>query len=299
MKHKGYLLILGTAFISGFSIFINKFGVSVSDPYLFAFLKNFLVAIFLSAILFIYWDWAKFKNLKICQWLNLMLIGLVGGSVPFLIFFKGLSMATASGASFIQKTMFIWVFVLAGVFLKEKITRRYVFIGLTVMAANIILLRLSDVKLDKGSLLVLMATFLWAVENTLSKYVIKEISPRIVMWSRMFFGSIFIFAYLFFTQQASGIAKINLEQTGWILITSVLLLGYVATWYNGLKYIKVSEAAIILMLGSPITTMLTAIFSRPATFREYLASGLIILGVLGILGADKFIKQAKGIYVWS
>lgn len=299
MKYKGYFLILGTAFISGFSVFINKFAVAATNPYIFAFLKNSLVAIFLSTILFIYWDWAKFKDLKPIQWLKLMLIGLIGGSVPFLLFFKGLSLTTASGASFIQKTMFIWIFILAGIFLKEKITKKYIFASLTIMAANIMLLKLSDIRFDSGSFLVLTATFLWAIENTLSKYVIKEISPRIVMWARMFFGSIFIFIYLFFTQQALEIAKISPEQTGWILITSVLLLGYIATWYSGLKYIKVSEAAIILMLGSPITTILASIFSKPAALKEYLASGLIILGVLGILGAGKFIKQAKRIYVRS
>lgn len=51
IKNKGYFLVLGTAFISGFSIFINKFGVSVINPYIFTFLKNAVVALILCAII--------------------------------------------------------------------------------------------------------------------------------------------------------------------------------------------------------------------------------------------------------
>ncbi len=297
MKQKGYLLILATALISGVSIFINKYSVSVFNPYVFTFLKNALVAVFLSAFLFVFWDFSSFKSLKKKHWLVLLVIGLIGGGIPFLLFFKGLSLTSAAGASFIQKTMFVWIFILAGAFLKEKITKKFVLAGFLLMAGNLALLRISDFNFDKGSFLVLAATILWAAENVMSKYVLKEISPRIVMWARMFFGSIFIFVFLFFTQQASIVIKVNPEQIGWILITGVILLGYVVTWYSGLKHIKVTEAAIILMLGSPVTTMLSTIFSKPATLKEYLAVFLIIAGVATAIGVKKIVASAKQIYV--
>ncbi len=297
MKYKGYLLVFATAVISGVSIFINKYSVLVFNPYIFTFLKNTLVAIFLSAILFVFWDWSSFKNLKKKQWLVLLAIGLVGGGIPFLLFFKGLSITSAAGASFIQKTMFIWIFILAGIFLKEKIIRKYIIAGFTIVSANLLLLKISDISFDKGSLLVLIATLLWAVENTISKHALGEISPRIVMWARMFFGAVFLFSFLLFTHQASVITKIDSGQLGWVLVTGIILLGYVITWYNGLKYIKVSEAAIILMLGSPITTMLSTIFVKPATIKEYLAIFLIISGVLAAVGTKKIVGGFKKIYV--
>lgn len=297
MKHKGYLLVLTTALISGVAIFINKYSVSVFNPYIFTFLKNTLVAVFLSAILLVFWDFSFFKKLKKKYWLILPAIGLVGGGVPFLLFFKGLSLTSAAGASFIQKTMFVWIFILAGAFLKEKITRKFIFAGFLLMAGNLTLLKISDINFDKGSLLILVATILWAMENMMSKYALKEISPRVVMWARMFFGSIFIFIFLFFTHQASVITQISSEQTGWVLITGIILLGYVVTWYSGLKHIKVTEAAVILMLGSPVTTILSTIFSEPATLKEYLAVLLIVAGVVVAVGVKKIIASAKQIYV--
>jgi drug/metabolite transporter (DMT)-like permease len=297
MKYKGYLLVFATAVISGVSIFINKYSVSVFNPYIFTFLKNALVAVFLGAILFVFWDMASFKSLKRKQWLTLLLIGLIGGGIPFLLFFKGLSLTSAAGASFIQKTMFIWIFILASFFLKEKINRNYLVAGFIIILANLLLLKISDINFDKGCFLILMATLLWAVENTLSKNALREISPGIVMWARMFFGAVFIFAFLLFTHQAFIVTKINLQQIGWVLVTGVILLGYVVTWYSGLKYIKVSEAAIILMLGSPITTMLSIIFAKPANPKEYLAAILIIIGVGIAVGARKILGGIRQTYV--
>lgn len=299
MKNKGFFLVLSTAFISGFSIFLNKFAVAVANPYVFTFLKNSLVAILITSILFVFRDYKTLKSLNKKQWVILVTIGLIGGSVPFLLFFKGLSLTSAAEASFIQKTMFVWIFILASIFLKEKISTRHIAAGLALIIGNLLMLKAADIKFDTGSGLVLIATIFWAVENVISKYVLKELSPRIVMWSRMFFGSIFILVFLAFTRQLVLLENINIQQLGWTAITSVLLVSYVYTWYAGIKYVKISEAAIILMLGSPITTVLSAIFVRPAALKEYLAMFLIVGGVLAVFGINKITDKLKQVYVGS
>lgn len=296
MKNKGYLLVLGTAFISGFSIFINKFGVSAINSNIFTFLKNSVVAIFLTALIFVLKDFKLLKDLTKKNWGLLLFIGLAGGSIPFLLFFKGLSLTNPAGASFIQKTMFLWVLVLAGIFLKEKISKNYLIAGCLLVAGNLLLLKLSAIEFSQGSLLVLVATLFWAIENVISKYAIKELPPRIVMWGRMFFGSLFILIFLAFSGQAILLTKLNLHQIGWSVFTGVLLIGYVMTWYTGLKYIKVSEAAIILMLGSPITTFFTAIFSQTIGAKEFIAVLLIIAGVVFAVGVKKISQEICQIY---
>ncbi|OGI16699.1 MAG: hypothetical protein A3J63_04975 [Candidatus Moranbacteria bacterium RIFCSPHIGHO2_02_FULL_40_12b] len=289
-KYKGYFLVLGTAFISGFSIFINKFGVSAINPYIFTFLKNAIVALLLCAIIFSAKNFSLLKSIKKKQWGLLALIGIIGGGIPFLLFFKGLSLTSAAGASFVHKTMFIWIFILAALFLKEKIKKEYILAGALLLAGNLLLLKISSVSFDTGSFLVFLATLFWAVESVVSKHILKEIPPRVVMWARMFFGSLVILFFLIFTGQAALLAKLNLQQISWAMITGAVLLGYVATWYSGLKYIKVSEAAVILALGSPITTLLTAVFSNPVGLKEYFSSVLIFLGVIAIFGIRNIYK---------
>lgn len=291
-RQKGLLLVLGTAIISGFSIFINKYGVSAINPYIFTFLKNILVVVAISGLILGLKDWKALKTLTKKQWGLLLTIGLVGGSLPFLLFFKGLSLTNAAESSFIQKTMFIYVALLASVFLKEKLNKNFLIGGSFLMLGNLFLLGKSSLLvLNKGALLIFIATLFWAMENVISKYALKELSGKIVGWGRMFFGSLFILIFLSATSQLSLITRLSFKQINWIIITAVILLGYVLTWYNGLKHIPVSQAAAILTLGAPITTLLNLVSGRSVNPQEILAGIFIVFGVILVLG----LKEISGL----
>lgn len=289
--HKGYLLVFFTAIISGFSIFINKFGVGVfKNPYLFTFLKNVVVAIFLSGVLILFKDWKRLKILTKKEWLLLILIGFVGGNIPFLLFFKGLALTSAAEVSFIHKTMFIYCAILALIFLKEKIERKFLFGAFILLFANLILLKKLPPQVNYGNFLVLLATLFWAIENTISKYVLKTLNGRQVAWARMFFGSIFILIYLVFTHQLESILSLDLKQVEWVLITSILLFGYVLSWYSGLKYVPLHQATVILLFGSPITTFLNLISKSKVAPVEIYSAILIIFGIFAVLGLKKIFE---------
>lgn len=292
---KGYLLVISTAIISGLSIFINKFGVSVINPYIFTYLKNLTVAFLLTGLILAFKDWKAFKKLTRKQWFLLITIGLIGGGIPFLLFFKGLSLSNPAQASFLHKTMFVYVAVLAALFLKEKIDKRFILGGLILLLGNLILLKKFPIEINQGDLLILLATLLWAAENTISKFLLKDLAGRIVAWGRMFFGSLFIFLFLLGTSQVTPITSLNLKQISWVFVTAILLFGYVITWYSGLKFVPVSKATAILLLGSPITTLLSLIFEKIITFQELLSGILIILGIIIVIGFKEILKLLKEI----
>jgi drug/metabolite transporter (DMT)-like permease len=293
---KGLILVFTTAVISGFSIFINKYGVSVINPSVFTFLKNTVVALMLTSLILLIKDRRLLKSLTKKQWWLLCLIGLVGGSIPFLLFFKGLSLTGAAQGSFIHKTMFIYVAVLAVIFLKEKISKEFLIGTLLLLLGNLIYLKALPTSFGQGDLLVLLATFLWAIENVISKYALKDLPAKIVAWGRMFFGSIFILVFLLASGQAGQITTLNMTQIGWIFLTALILLGYVLTWYSGLKYVPVSTAAAILLLGSPITTLLSLTIGVKISPSEFLAGTLMIIGLIFIVG---FKYSEEKIYVRS
>lgn len=277
---KGITLVFGTAIISGFAIFLNSYGVKGFDPYLYTFLKNVLVALFLVGLLLGIKEFSGLKKLKRKDWFLLAIIGLVGGCIPFLLFFKGLSMTSAASGSFIHKTMFIYVAILAVAFLKEKIPNRFFIAGALLLMGNLYFLRFLPVSLQIGDLLILTATFFWAVENVISKYALRTLSPRIVAFGRMGIGSVFITLFLIFTGGFSTISTLTALHWQWILISGIILFGYVTTWYTGLKYVKVSTATIILLLGSPITLLLTFIFQGQGfSAPQVIGTGLLVFGV--------------------
>ena len=290
---KGYFLVFLTAVISGFAIFINKFGVSVINPFIFTWLKSLTVILILTGLFFMIKDWKILKNLTSKQWLLLAVIGLVGGSIPFLLFFKGLSLTSAAQGSFLHKTMFIYVALLAAVFLKEKIDKRFLFGGLFLFLGCLFLLKKLSFTLGQGDLLILLAALFWATENIISKYTLKDLQGRTVAWGRMFFGAFFIFLFLLGTGQVSLAATLNFTQISWVFVTAIFLFGYVMTWYTGLKHIPVHQAAVILLLGSPITTMLSFVSGKGVTLNEVLAGFFIIIGVTLALGTRQILKLFK------
>jgi drug/metabolite transporter (DMT)-like permease len=280
-QKKGMILVLSTAVISGFSIFINAIQVKMIDPSAFTFVKNAIVGIFLFGIILALKKWKELRSLNKKQWLSLILIGFVGGAVPFLLFFQGLSMTGGTTGAFIHKTMFLFVAILAPLFLKEKINGWVFPAALILLASNFLLIGADFKNLGIGHLMILMATILWSIENVYSKHVLKNVSGTVLAFGRMFFGSLFLLLYVVPTGGLNAMTAMSGEQWLWTIVSTALLAGYVLTWYNGLKNVPVSLATTILLLGSIVTTLLSSIFLQK-TFNLNNVEGLM-LAVLGVM----------------
>ena len=284
MKNKGIIFILFTAVISGFSIFINKFGVKGIDSTLFTFTKNLIVAIFLLAIILGFSEFDNLKRLSKRQWSSLVLVGFVGGSIPFVLFFRGLQMTNGAVGSFIHKTMFIFVAILATLFLRERLNKKVFIPAVFLLGGNFLLLRITNFEYGLGALSVLIATLFWSLENVISKHLLKAIEPKVLAFGRLFFGSIFIIVYMALTNKLQLISQLTLAQFSWILISAPFLLLYVITWYTGLKYVKATTATSILLLGSPITALLSFVFLGVSlSVLQAVGMLLIIVGIISMV----------------
>ncbi|OIO46808.1 MAG: hypothetical protein AUJ28_01805 [Parcubacteria group bacterium CG1_02_37_51] len=288
----GYLLVLMTALISGFSIFLNKFGVTMTNPYLFAGLKNVVVGVFLLGFILLY-DKKVIVSLQKKQWLLLILIGLIGGAIPFLLFFKGLSITLAVKAGLLHKSIFILIAAFSYFFYRTRLPKIVIIGLLGLLAGNVIYLNVRAISFNWGDLLVLEAVIFWAIEIIFAKKLLIELPARVVAGGRMIFGSIFIWIFLLLTNQASLVLNMTLAQFSWVGITAVLLFGYVITFYSGLKYITAVEATSIVALGAPITGLLSLLwFGQAITFSSWLGLVLIGFSILLICSWDfKVIKK--------
>ncbi len=289
------MFILLTALVSGVSIFMNKFGVKGIDPYIFTFSKNLLVALFLVSLIFMFRESKTFKELKPIQWGKLMLIGLLGGSIPFLLFFKGLSMAPSATAGLLHKSMFIFIAIAAVLFLKEKINKVFIVAAALLFAGNLVILGTTSFSFGIPELLIMLAVLFWSAETIISKHTLVELPSSIVAFGRMFFGVVFMLMFLAATGNMSGVASITLPQLGWILFTALLLFGYVTSWYAGLKLVSAARASCVLVLGSAITTLFSFIYSGSVTIAGLAGSALILSGVILIIGYSKLISKFRNV----
>ncbi|MFA5107629.1 MAG: DMT family transporter [Patescibacteria group bacterium] len=281
---KGHLYIFLTALISGASVYLNKFSVSVINPYIFTGVKNAAVVVLLGLVILGAGRWKELRRLSRRQWYRLIVVGFVGGGVPFLLFFKGLSLTSASQGALIHKSMFLWAGLLAALLLKERFNR-WSLVGLASIGAGIWLMSQGKLQpLGLGDGLVLIATLLWAVEAILAKRALADISSLVVAWGRMFFGLLVIVGFWAVSGQLPALGKITASQLSWIGLTSALLFGYVMTWYAGLRRLPVTVATAILTLGFPITSILAVLFDgKSFTADQLVGFALMTLGAVPLL----------------
>ncbi|HLA25543.1 MAG TPA: EamA family transporter, partial [Patescibacteria group bacterium] len=91
-KNNTYKIAIGlallTAVFSGVNNFITKIAVTaVKDPVVFTTLKNAIVAVFIIGIIIIWKKRSELKTLTPKQKKLLILIGIIGGGIPFILYF--------------------------------------------------------------------------------------------------------------------------------------------------------------------------------------------------------------------
>ncbi|MDP3964130.1 MAG: DMT family transporter [bacterium] len=277
-------LALGTAVISGTNNFLTKFAVTViPNPTVFTFLKNAIVGLFLIGLILLFARYKEIRQLQKNDWLKLAGIGIVGGGIPFILYFTGLTMTTAVSAAIIHKTLFIWVALLAVPILKERVGWIQGAAFVLLIAGNFVLGGLHSLAFGTGEMMILAATLLWAGENILAKHTLKNISSLTVAGARMVFGSVIIFIVVLFQGKTSLLTGLNGEQWFWTLLPSVLLLGYVVTWYTALKHAPATLVASILVPATFITSFLQMIFIDQAMNPETLVTGVLYALAIALL----------------
>lgn len=294
LEKKGLYYALVTAVISGFSIFFNKFAIGdVKPPLYFTSIKNLVVGILIFSVVLFSRKLKDIKKLSKKEVKYLLMIGLVGGSVPFYLYFEGLSKTSAINGAMIHKTLVIWVALLTAPFLKEKITKIQALGVMFLFLSNLFVGGFKGFEFSHGEVLVLIATILWSVESILAKKVLKSVDPDIVTLFRMGFGSlILITATLISVPGVIGkTLSLNSQQLFWIILTSLLLFLYVKNWYRALKFSSAAFVTSVLVSSTLITNILSAVFVNHSWNAGMTIQSIFLLS--GVLLFVLFEKEKK------
>lgn len=293
-RRSGVLLAAVTALISGVAVFINGYGVrawaEVADATTYTTLKNAGAAMILLAaavVALFRGGQGKFdRSLIRGHWRGLAIIAVVGGSIPFVLFFEGLARARSPDAAFIHKTLVVWVAILAVVFLRERLGPLHLGAMLVLVVGQVALTGgIQLLQMGEGEALILAATLFWAVETIVAKRVLAGVPSLVVGGARMAGGAVILVAYGVVSGALSRLEAIGPEHILWILATAVTLSAYVVTWYSALARARAIDVTAVLVAGAIVTALLDAgvrgVAPPPMLGVTLVVAGALLAGIAG------------------
>jgi drug/metabolite transporter (DMT)-like permease len=256
----GIALAFATSVISGVAVYVNAHGVSrFDDATVYTTAKNAVagVLLVLLALPAVRTRRRSERRPTRRQLLGVAALAAIGGSIPFVLFFEGLSSATATQAAFIHKTLVVWVALLAVPLLRERLGPAHVLaIALVVGGQAWLAGGPGTVAFGSGEAMILGATLLWAVEVIVVKRLVTDLEPRLLAAGRMALGAALLVGWLTLSGRATDLASLGADQWGWALLTGLLLTAYVATWYEALARAQAVDVTAVLVFGAVVTALL-------------------------------------------
>ncbi|MGH3081631.1 MAG: DMT family transporter [Gaiellaceae bacterium] len=279
-RSTGIALALVTATISGFAVFLNGYAIKrFDDATAYTTAKNGVAAVLLILLALPVLTRSGRPGSRPRtrrQWLGLAAVGVIGGSVPFVLFFEALARASSTEAAFIHKTLVIWVALLAVPLLGERLSwAHWAAIALLIVGQAVLVGDAGTVSVGSGELMILGATLLWSVEVVLVKHLLASLAAPILAAARLGIGLLVLLGFVALSGRWSELTGFGAEQWGWVLLTGVILTGYVATWYAALARAQAVDVTAVLVLAAIVTALLNA---------GYAGASLDVLG-LGLIAA--------------
>jgi drug/metabolite transporter (DMT)-like permease len=300
----------GTALISGVSVFVNSYGVhAVKQPAVYTTAKNLVAVVILLTVVAIAGGLRRSGRWPLGErWTGtpprsagrsagawsptrvaaLAYVGVVGGGIAFILFFDGLARTTATPAAFLRDSLVIWVAVLALPFLGERLHAwNIAAIGLLLAGQVVLLGGVGHLVAGSGQALILVATLLWAVEVVIAKRLLVELSPATVSLVRMGVGAVVLVAYLAVRGLLGALTSFTPVQWQWVLLTGLLLAGYVGTWMTALARARAVDVTSVLVASTLVTTLLTGVTGPAPLTPDVLGLLLIAAGVATVAWSSR------------
>jgi len=284
-RRTGLLLAFGTACISGVAVFLNSYGVKAfGDASTYTTAKNVVAALVLvllaGAMSTRRPGTVLTRPSRPRQWAGLAVVGVFGGAVAFLLFFEGLARASSTDAAFLHKTLLVWVALLALPLLGERLGAIHVVAIALLVVGQIGLAGGVTTIFGQGQLMVLGATLVWAGEVVVAKRLLGELSSWTVGLTRMGVGSVVLVAWTLMRGQGGALTTLTGTQWMWVLLTGLILAGYVSTWFAALSRAPAVDVTAVLVVGAVITALLAAVVKGAPLVPQLGWVALVLVGVV-------------------
>ena len=196
----------------------------------------------------------KIKKLGQRGWISIFWVSICGGILGTYFYTKALSFINYIDLSvvvLIQKLQPLFAISLAGVILKEKLSKRFMFLAVIAMFGGYLVTFGNkpfgnwDDKSTIASLCALLASFCWGSSTVLGKHALKQLTFEVVTGMRLFITAIIALIIIEYSGSFSDVLSLRPENYTTLIII-VFSTGTIALsiYYYGLQNLAASHTTI-------------------------------------------------------
>lgn len=213
-------------------------------------------------------NWRTIKSLNFKQWLGLIYLGVMASALATLAFTKAFSYVGPSVAILLQKFQPVFTFILASIFLKEELPRKFWWWAVLAIAGGYIISfpnLIPDLTIYHNGIwgigLALTAALLWGSATVVGRSLVSGINNNVVTVGR-FLTAWPVLAILLYSQIGFNFSVgMNFKQwASLIFITIGPGFGAMYLYYKGLQKTKATVSALLELTWPLAAVVLNWIF---------------------------------------
>ena len=218
---------------------------------------------------------------------ELILFGIFGAALTYILQDSGISMTKAINSSLMVTFNPAMTLLLSAFFLKERVdAKKTIALSIAFLGAFLVITN-GDMNIETkmndilGSLLVLASTFCWAIYTIISKNFVKRHSPIFITAYSSILGALMLIPVAFLTSSPSKFLTLSLYSFAGLLYLAVVCVAFCySAWSYALERIEASKTAVFTYLIPFFTAIFACIFLGESITPISAFGGLLIfLGV--------------------
>lgn len=271
------MIVLQT--VAGVCYPIAKYGLSVIEPFTFAFYRFILSSTVLMALVL----YGKHKPpVEPRDWWRIAGLGII--IIPFnqTLFLVGQSLTGAGHGAFLFSTTPVWIFILAVIHLKERATWRRV-VGITVATTGIMAIMWSGLaefgqEYLWGDVIIVVSVIAWGYYTVLGKRLVQKYGAlRMTAYSLTIgsaaylpFGAYFAVQYDYSQATLAAWGSVAYMAIGLSVVVYVL-------WYWLLKYLEATRIAVYHNIQPIIAAAVAYLVLGESLSAVFLVGGAVVI----------------------
>ncbi|UCE24310.1 MAG: DMT family transporter [Candidatus Zixiibacteriota bacterium] len=248
---------------------VTRFGIQQVEPFTFAFFRFTISSVILLAIVRLM---KPEKQIARSDWWKIGLLAVIIIPGNQLMYMFGQSMTAAGHGAFLFATAPVWIFVLALIHLKEKVTWQKV-LGIVLSFGGVLVIMLGGrvyfgTEYVWGDAVILIAVLAWSYYTIIGKPLVEKYGALRITAYALATGSALYFPYGLYCAITFDYSAVTAGAWGAVVYMALgMSVALYVLWYWVLKYMDASRLAIwhnlfpvvsvivaYFLLGEPLTT---------------------------------------------